>query len=166
MARHEADKEDLLSEATALVERVELSLFSRQSGVTLTAGFRSDGAASIFFGADPVYHFNAAGELRRAYCDRLLFKANHGRLISLRRVRTEVEVRLLRHELSDAEQTAFLGHMQTALCELATALTRNEFKMIGQVPKDVDVIGRLKAWLAQQDFTKIAAAPHARRGGK
>jgi hypothetical protein len=166
MARKETDKEDLLREATALVERVELSPSIRQSDATITAGFRPDGAASIFFGADPVYHFNATGELRRAYCDGLLFKAIHGRLVSLRRVRTQVEVELRRHELSDTEQQQLLMHMQNAFAELTTALTRGECKMIGQVPEDADVIGRLKLWLTRQDFARVAAAPHAQRSGK
>jgi hypothetical protein len=166
MARQETDKEDLLREATALVERVELAPIGDSDDATITAGFRPDGAASIFFGADPVYHFNAAGELRRAYCGGLLFKAMHGRLVSLRRVRTRDEVQLLRHELSEAEQSVFLTRMQSLLADLATVLTRREFKTVGQVPKDADVVGRLKAWLAQHDGTSIAASPHARQSGK
>ena len=72
------NREDLLREATALVERIELVPHrDRQFDASepIVVGFRADGALSIFFGDDPVYQFNAAGELRRAYCDGLLFKA-------------------------------------------------------------------------------------------
>ncbi len=70
MARDESSREDLLREATALVERIELvphatdpliaasDLFDKH----IVAGFRRDGALSVFFGEDPVYHFNAEGE--------------------------------------------------------------------------------------------------------
>jgi hypothetical protein len=46
--------------------------------MTRIAGFRTSGS-DFFFGAEPVYQFNTAGELRRAYCDDLLIKASRGR---------------------------------------------------------------------------------------
>jgi hypothetical protein len=163
MARQETDKEDLLREATALVERVELAPVDDRQGVHITAGFRLDGAGSIFFGADPVYQFNAAGELRRAYYHGLLYKASRGRLVSLRRLRSQNEVQLLRHELTEPEQNAFLAQMQNSLTDLANALIHGECKIIRQVPHDADVIGRLKQWLTHQDCSKVAATPHATR---
>ena len=114
-------------------------------GEHVVAGFRADGALSIFFGADPVYHFNAAGELRRAYCDGLLFKAERGRLVSLERVRQENEVQLVRHELSDAEQAAFLADDERAAARVGGAM-RGElhWSSVGQVPADADVLGRVR----------------------
>ncbi|MCI0332547.1 MAG: hypothetical protein L0228_04920 [Planctomycetes bacterium] len=161
MARQESDREDLLREATALVERVELSLVDAPEDVHVTAGFRHDGAASIFFGAEPVFQFNAAGELRRAYCNGLLFKAVRGRLASLRRVRQHGEVQLLRHDLTDAEQTSVLTRMQEMLVELANQLSHGRYNVVGQVPAGTDVVGRLKLWLARQSAPKIANSPHA-----
>jgi hypothetical protein len=166
MARQESPKEDLLREATALVERVELAPISGPQGVSVTAGFRPDGAASIFFGADPVYQFNAAGELRRAYCDGLLLKADHGRLVSLRRERRQNEVQLLRHELTDAEQRAFLTRVQSLLSGLATSLQHGEYALVGQVPANADVVGRLTKWLASRDKAVVAATPHAKSSEK
>src|SRR6188472_3162282 len=115
MARDESNREDLLREATALVERIELlpqSAGAAQSlnlaeGEPVVVGFRADGALSAFFGADPVYQFNAEGELRRAYVSGLLFKAAQGRLISLNRVRTASEVQLVLHALSSGEESQF-----------------------------------------------------------
>src|SRR5688572_18570527 len=65
MARQEQDREDILREATALVERVELLI--PEFPEPIVAGFRRDGSASFFFGADPVLQFNAQGKLRRAF---------------------------------------------------------------------------------------------------
>src|SRR5204863_2544475 len=78
MAREESSREDLLREATALVERIELIPNGSTSDGRIVAGFRRNGALSVFFGEDPVYQFNAAGELRRAYTDGKLLKADRG----------------------------------------------------------------------------------------
>src|SRR5262245_2457169 len=113
MARQESEREDLLREATALVERIELAPRSAAGSATahVIAGFRRDGGLSIFFGDDPVYQFNAAGELRRAYCEGKLVKAVGGRLANLSRLRTVGEVQLVRHDLSDAEELTFVDQM-------------------------------------------------------
>jgi hypothetical protein len=165
MARQESDKEDLLRDATALVERIELASVGALQVEHVVAGFRHDGATSIFFGVDPVYHFNAAGELRRAYCDGLLFKADSGRLVSLSRERQQNEVQLLRHDLTEAEQQAFLARLRGLLAGLTTALDTAEYAIVGQAPDNADVIGRLHKWLMQHDGSKIAATPNAKRSG-
>src|SRR5438132_2803772 len=169
MAREESSREDLLREATALVERIELVPHRSDSSTPasilddarLVAGFRADGALSVFFGDDPVYQFNAAGELRRAFCDGELLKAVRGRLVALQRVRTQHEVQLVRHELSDSEQAAFLTQMVDHLRELAILLTARNFQVVGQVPPDADVLDRLRTWLAAHDRWPIAARPNA-----
>ena len=160
MARQEVDKEDLLRDATALVDRVELAANGESfEGLRVVAGFRADGAASFFFGTDPVYHFNAAGELRRAYCDGLLVKAELSRLVSLRRERSAEEVQLIRHELSDAEQAAFLGQMQLWLQRVAQAIDAGEYSIVGQVRRDEDVVERVMRWLTGRDAIVVAASP-------
>src|SRR4051812_2746857 len=102
MARVERDREDLLAEATALVERVELELPGWPEHVIV--GFRPSGCGSVYLGPDEAYQFNTAGELRRAYKEGALYKAEHGRLVRLTRHRASEEVQLIRHEL-DAAQT-------------------------------------------------------------
>jgi hypothetical protein len=169
MARNESDREDLLREATALVERIELVTRSVDSAASLNAsasepivaGFRADGALSVFFGANPVYQFNAAGELRRAYLDGLLFKAVNRRLVSLRRERNEREVQLVRHDLSDAEQQVFLAAMSSRLNELSALIHSNEMQVTGQVPEDVDVLTKVRAKLDEHAEWRIAARPNA-----
>jgi hypothetical protein len=170
MARQESSREDLLREATALVERIELAprtvgaaAAEDNAGDRLVAGFRSDGALSIFFGEDPVYQFNAAGELRRAYSDGTLVKAVRGRLTSLERVRKPHEVQLVRHELTAAEEVALIQRMTDLLRELASSLDAGRFEVIGQVPRDANVLGRLRAWLAAHKQFPIAARPNVHR---
>jgi hypothetical protein len=161
MARRESDREDLLREATALVERIELAVLTDPPSPPITAGFRSNGTLSIFFGADSVYHFNERGELRRAYCNGLLYKADRGRLASLRRVRQQHEVQLVRSELSVNEQAVFLQWMSSLLGQLRDQLARGDYRIVGQVPPDADVLGRLFEWLNSHDSPSVAARPHA-----
>jgi hypothetical protein len=162
MARDTHDREDLLAEATALVERVELALPDRSQHVT--AGFRRDGGLAVFFGADPVYQFNPRGEFRRAFVSGRLYKAEQGRLVVLDRRREAEQVVLLRHELTDAEQADFMAAMRLRLSALAGELAAGQYSVIGQVPGTADVAGRVRAWLAA-----IPDEPHvansARAGG-
>src|SRR5687767_11977524 len=113
LAASESDREDLLREATALVERAELKLPGFVDPVVI--GFRRDGSASFFFGADPVYQFNSAGELRRAYIGGLLYKAEQGRLIGLSRERSQTETALIRHELTADKAAVILESLRTDL---------------------------------------------------
>ena len=161
MARDESDREDLLREATALVERIELSpeAATGSTAENVVIGFRAGGAVSIFFGADPVYQFNAAGELRRAYCDGLLYKASHRRLVSLRRVRQQNEVQLLRHDLTDAEQRDFIASMQKCLRNLSDNLDSGRGSVVSQVPPEANVLTRVRGWLAEHREPGIAATP-------
>lgn len=158
MARQESDREDLLREATALVERIEFAP-ATGDGEHVVIGFRLDGAASIYFGADPAYHFNSARELRRAYCDGLLFKAEKGGLISLQRVRQENEVQLLRRELSPAAEAAFLTEMMNRIRVLESQCRERQLISLGQVPAEADVLSRAANWLSSCQEVKLAASP-------
>jgi hypothetical protein len=163
MAGEEFDREDLLREATALVERIELVSDSGPlAGEPIVIGFRANGAVSIFFGADPVYQFNAAGELRRAYADGLLYTADRGRLVSFQRVRTPEEVQLQRNELSDSEQAAFLARMRDDLARLWAQLQGRRLRASGQVPPQTDVLARVESWLGRHEDPPIAASPRVR----
>jgi hypothetical protein len=167
MAREESNREDLLREATALVERIELvpkddsPIATRTLGIgPIVAGFRRNGALSIFFGEDPVYQFNATGELRRAYCEGKLLKASRGHLTALTRRRTQNEVQLIRHQLSQEEETAFLSQMDVRLRQFSELLNANLLEVVGQVPPDVDVVDRLKKCLARHTERRIAVQPN------
>jgi len=164
MAREEHDREDLLRDATAFVERIEFE--PNQSAVDgkdhIFVGFHRDGAASFYFGADPVYHFNSRRQLRRAFRDSLLFKAEHGQLVSLQRVRQDGEVQLQRNELSDKQTEPVLADAQHRLRELKLACEQGTLTIVGQVPRNADVLARVALWLDQLRDLQIARTPHAR----
>lgn len=157
MARHEEDREDLLREATALFERVEIH--SPQFAEPVVVGFRRDGCASFFFGADPVLQFNTRNELRRAYLDGAMLKAVAGKLARLTKVRSATETALVRHDLDAAEIAAVLSRSDAVLQALAAALA-DDFTA-REVPA-AGVIDRVRAWLANRPPLAIAAAPNAR----
>lgn len=147
MAEHEADREDLLREATALVQRAELLL--PDSPEPIVAGFRRDGAASFFFGVDPVVQFNARRELRRAFHGGRLIKAEAGRLVALDRRRTATEVQLVRQELSAEESQALRTEFAARLEALRQTLRDGSATVVGQVPTEGDVVGRIAGWLEE-----------------
>lgn len=144
MAREEQDREDLMREATALVERIEFRVEDR----TIIVGFRRGGSGSIFFDADPAYHFNAAGELRRAFVDEVLYKAEGGQLIGLRRERTASEVALVSHGMAETEVVRFLSDLQERLESLRTAIEQHRAKVVSQIPTDGPAVDRVARWLA------------------
>lgn len=146
MAREESDREDLLREAVALVERAELRVADEPEHVT--AGYRANGALSLFFGPDPVWQFNAAGELRRGYLAGKLLKAEGGRLVEMTRERTAESTRLLSRSLAADEQQAVLREAERRIGKLHAALAAGECEVIGQVPAERDVTARVIGSLA------------------
>ena len=145
MARHETDREDLMSEATALRQRVELEL----PGVAehVVAGFRDNGGCSIYFGADPVFHFDSDGALRRAFVAGDLYRSLGNSLARLTRRRAEREVHLVRHDLDPAELAAFLAALRGRLERLHDALANGAARIVRQVPEEGDLRPRLVAVL-------------------
>ncbi|MCC7084965.1 MAG: hypothetical protein IT427_08155 [Pirellulales bacterium] len=158
MAREAADREDLLREATALIQRVELKISSFDEPIVV--GFRRDGAASFYFGHDAVYQFNATGALRRGFLEGQLYKAVGGQLVALMPVRTAEQTELRRHDLSDAESKQFVDGALQRLRQLMTSLTNGEFSILGQIPPQTDLVGRIRDWLTQPfDSLPIAGSP-------
>ncbi len=170
MARDEQHREDLLRQATALIERIEIQIAGTAdvpAGLTdepVVAGFRRDGSASIFFGGDPVYQFDSSQRLRRAFKGGLLYRADRGRLVAMQRVRQPDRVDLVSRELSPGEIGDFVGEMQRSLESLTASLSATErFHVIGQVPADADVLGRVRSWLeALPEELEIARSPRAK----
>ena len=160
MARHQEDREDILREATAFVERVELEIDGLEDPVVV--GFRSASGPAFFFGADPVYQFNSQSQLRRGYRQGCLLKAEAGRLIELRRERTESSMNLVRHELDEQQLSEFIRQLTGNLQFLGEALVSQHFRLVGQIPVEVDVVGRVSRWLAEMPaILTIAEIPNA-----
>lgn len=132
MAREESDREDLMREAVALNRRMEIGVVGSVEPIVL--GFRdSTGWFSIYFGQDPVYTWDAAGQLRRAYEGGCLFRTQGATLARLERMRSENAVELVRHDLDAAECERFLQRMQARLAELSDVLTTNRYMLQGCV---------------------------------
>lgn len=147
MARESSDREDLLREATALVERAEIQVPSFDQPVVV--GFRRDGAASFYLSPDIVYQFNAQRQLRRAFLDGQLYKAAGGQLAALTPIRTAEQTELRRHDLSDPEAQQFLSRAADRLAQLLKSLTAKDFTLVGQVPSETDVVDRIRRWLTE-----------------
>jgi len=162
MAREESDREDLLREATALVERIELAPAGTEEGEHVVVGFRADGAMSIYFGADTAYHFNSLRQLRRAYRDGRILKAERGKLVALERVRQANQVQLVRRPLPDTEQATFLTTMHERLRQLRDQCDQRTLVSIGQVPAEADVLSRALDWPEHAHEATIADRPHVR----
>lgn len=161
MAREEQDREDLMREATALVERAELAIPAFAEHVF--AGFRRDGCMSVYFGPDAAVHFNTRSQLRRAYRDGKLYKAERSRLSSLDRQRTEPEVQLIRHDLTDAETAEFLALTRRELDAVRDSLSSGDFRLIAEVPEDAGVVSRVQQWLDGLGAPlETADSPHAK----
>jgi hypothetical protein len=158
MARREEHREDLLAEATALVERAEFQIAAESAPVVI--GFRRNGAAGIYFGQDAAYQFNPANQLRRAFVDDRLFKADRGRLASLVRLRTEDEVQLVRHDLDPAEMYAIMAQMGVRIARLREELLSGQAKALRQVPDSGNITARIANWLRQLPYPiEIARSP-------
>jgi hypothetical protein len=155
MARFTQDREDLLLEATALVPRVMLRTIILGELCEAFAGFRCE-ALSIYFGPSPVYHFNSAGELRRAYIADLLVKAEEGRLVGTVRHRTAREVVLSSTPLSPEKAEQLAAELTVRLSELRGNLERGQFELVGQSPHQGNGVNRLQTWLADWPGFKIA----------
>ena len=158
MARKVHEREDLLRDATALVPRIQLRLTRNDSPLEVFAGFRQE-ALSFYFSEDPVYHFNNAGELRRAFVDDKLIKAEKGKLVAWSPDRNDERTDMLRHDLTAEEQEQFCRVMLEWFTWLRTELSAKRYDVVGQVPLDSDALERLEEWLANLDGVKVAKSP-------
>ena len=139
--------------------RAELHLQGFEESTVV--GFRTGGAASVFFGADPVYQFNTSNELRRGFRDGQLIKAVDGKLFTMRRERGDGQVQLLRSELGDDDAAEYLANCREHLDTLQSRLTGKEFELVGQVPEDEKVVARIIDWIATlPQQIRIAAKPN------
>jgi hypothetical protein len=159
VAREVHEREDLLRDATALKPRILLRLKSGEPVKEIFAGFRGEGALSLYFDTEPVYHFNSCSELRRAFVDDRLIKAARGKLVAMQPQRGPHSTELLSHELSPEEQRQFGRVLLEHLDLLRTALLTDAYELVGQVPAEGDGLPRLVDWLAEFRGVKIADGP-------
>ena len=161
MSRQEAEREDLMAEATALRERIEYSVPGMAEPVV--AGFRTSGQWSVYFGSDPTYHFAGGGALRRAFLGGDLYRSQGKSLARLVRTRTADEVQLVRHDLTAAELAQFMARMKADLASLKTAIETESAQVARQVPEDADLEKKLLAALNDAAGLRLSGA--VKRGG-
>lgn len=145
MARQEHDREDLLREATAYVVRMQLAVEGFAEPVV--AGFRSNGCCSLYFGANAL-HFNTQRQLRRAFWEDRLIKSEAGKLVLMRRERSNNETALSSRALSETEQSAFVTKCDELCQRLAASLAREGYESQGEVPPGGDALQRLGNFLS------------------
>ncbi len=161
MASQSQDREDLLRDATAFATRVQLLVSWGDRSEVIFAGFRAGGAASFYFDQDPVYHFNTAGQLRRAYVDDFLVKAEAGQLVRLRRQRSKSESAMIRDEMTPDQQQAFCQKALQQLQELLQVMIDKKYVLEGQVAatESEKPLDRLTIYLKQLGEIEVADSP-------
>lgn len=159
MARDVHEREDLLRDATALSPRIQLRLKSSEPVKEIFAGFRAEGALSLYFDQEPVYHFNSRLQLRRAYVDDRLIKAQRGKLVSMQRREGPDRTELLSHELRPEAEEQFCRSLAERIDWLRKTLQSDGWEVVGQVPADGEGLTRLAAWLSEFQQVEIADGP-------
>jgi hypothetical protein len=161
MARHETDREDLLAEATALRRRVELRVPGEPGPIV--AGERDDGSWSVYFEGDPVYHFDAANRLRRAFVGGALFRTQGTTLARLTRNRTPAATELLRADLTAADLAELLETARNRCETLCCHLASDGVEVLRQVPiGDETLLIELRQRIAEWFASGLALAPAIR----
>jgi hypothetical protein len=135
MARREADREDLIADAVALIHRAEFLIVGCPEPIVV--GCRATGAWSFYFGAEPVYQFEPDGSLRRAFVDGKLYRTQGTTMAELTRVRTDAATTLERRDLTEEEAAAFRDRIQRDLVLLQNQLWEEKFRVLRMVGFDV-----------------------------
>ena len=155
--RVESDREDLLAEAVNLRERIELQVPDSEDAVTI--GCNDLGHWSFYFGAEPMYRFDADGRLRRAVANGKLYRTQGATLAELTRVRLEQETQLQRRDLSPSEVETFLAEVRSHLQQLHQEYTAGRCETLRQAGENSDFTARLAAMLNRLHEEPITLAP-------
>jgi hypothetical protein len=149
MAKIESDKEDLIVEATALVERAEYLPDNEPTFPwnVVTIGYRKDGSLSLYCDQDPFYQFDNAGRLRRAHVGGLLYRSQSGTLAELNRQRTEHQTILQRKDLNTDQKNQFQRQMTDCLNRLQSAFGAGQLHKNRSVPADLCLTERTMAFI-------------------
>jgi hypothetical protein len=157
MAREIHEREDLLRDAVALEPRVALRVMIDGQPCVVFVGFRGE-SLSLYFEGDPVYHFNAAGELRPFVADQLV-TVERRQLVFMKRQPRENETALERQPHDAAAAQRVLAGLQRRLEQLRVAIANDQYEVVGEAPSSGQALPRLTAWLDAHPSTKIAASP-------
>jgi hypothetical protein len=156
MARQHHDREDLLRDATAFVERFQARISGQSEEWFI--GFRPDSALGIYAGQHRVLQFDRHGRLRRVFWDGRMFQAVRGELVRLDRRREDTRLRLDRRPLSSEESAELLRAASQVLNTLCASLRDETLAVTGQVVMaNQDVVKRMRDWLENQPPSIVVA---------
>lgn len=170
MARQETDKEDLIRDATALVERAEIVCDGWES--VITTGFFRDGRCAIYFDQDPFYQFDSSGRLRRAFEAGFLYRSQGTALARIERHRSGTEnakasaVVLCRTDLSASVLVQFHMRMTRRLIRLHDAIRLGAYSVRRACPSGGGIPAQtlpLLATVLQRPADDFLAPPVAPR---
>lgn len=140
MARIEEDKEDLIRDATALVERAEIRCAGMAEVITI--GVFRDGRCSVYFDQDPFYQFDQQGRVRRAFEAGFLYRSQQSALSRIHRRRDSnangepEQVVLERIDLNASELQDFAQRMRLLIQKLLQQLEGQEYRVLRAVTPD------------------------------
>lgn len=151
-------EEDLLREATALKERMEVSI----DGDAWLWGRRANGAVSVFCG-EMVWQFNTRQEIRRAFADNHRLKSEQGRFVRLERIGQRGSMRFHETVLDDEQQNNLLEKARDSLATMAKALERPNAVVQAADGDTNEMTAAARQWLNDRlaGPLVIAEAPHA-----
>jgi hypothetical protein len=149
--------EDLLRDATALVERAKIEL--PEIEILLVFGFRKNGALSLFFGEEIAYHFNCKNELRRAFLYGNRYKTEQRKLMRISRIPHTSNVYLKSTVLQPEETKKLLADLNERLNAVEMCLSAKHFRIVKQVSRDGGIIARFQKYIPELLHNKIAQTP-------
>ncbi|WP_404310051.1 hypothetical protein [Neorhodopirellula lusitana] len=155
MAKQESDREDLLAESINLPRRGRVTGPNSREWIV---GWRKDSSLSLFVDADPVFQFNSAGELRRAYVNGRKLAADQGKLCELVRSPNPTgQISLSRQALNGEQFLAVQDRFKRATDELQAALSHPDTKIeaIGVAP--TTLVQSIRDWLDSSHIPLIVA---------
>lgn len=167
MAKQSHDREDLFRDGTQMPIRGRTQI----KEIEVVVGFRNGGSASLYWDQDPVYQFNADGELRRVFFTGLRYSAQHGSLVRLGRSRvhstptssqTGVDRLVLNCEpLAKDESSDILDNLHFCLSQLSAKLLQSDPSSWESKGESVEAFRkRLACWISSIDVPcEIAHSP-------
>ena len=150
MAKDAHDREDLLRDASAYTQRIELQLPELSHEVF--CGFRDGQAFSLYWGQDAVFQFNHDSELRRGFWgDRMVacYKRELHWLVRKSDDPSSERVRLSRIAFTDDEHHDFLRELDQCCRVLESTLQSEVYGLVGRFPEEEDVQELVQTWLGQ-----------------
>lgn len=127
MAKHKADREDLIREGTGMPVRGRMLIGQNE----IVLGFRQRDVFSLYWNQDPVFQFDEQQQLRRVFYDATRYKSRERRLIRLVQPtdHTNASISRLRfaeENVSAAEEAEILQRLDDCLQQIYEALIASE----------------------------------------